>query len=344
MEELQTHQEKKDKIEGHHIPVGKEELLDLDLKHDDTQFIHFVVFVNEDNDVNTLELDRIEYADNFSKLPHVHDASSIITPMAKTTTFSLAILELLQDLGLEGNDKILVTLVPKAGTKILVCKSQLVGGVTRDLQLPSEHSGKKEAVRLLGPPARFEASKLKVAFTGEEIDTYSRVVPRTYTLSHCDFTANLTLTISNIINLDQLKGWYNKDDVVAEWTQVNGNMCLDVHCYVSGPNLLQELAAEFRYLIFSKELPLVLEAVLYGDSVLFKENPELTNALVRVFFHSSSKKYNHVECWGPLKDAVKGRPGDHINGLSSAARQDSRPHNILGSAKSIFQALATFLL
>ncbi|XP_031114906.1 magnesium dechelatase SGRL, chloroplastic [Ipomoea triloba] len=201
-----------------------------------------------------------------------------------------------------------------------------------------------QAVRLLGPPARFEASKLKVAFTGEETDTYSRVVPRTYTLSHCDFTANLTLTISNIINLDQLKGWYNKDDVVAEWTQVNGNMCLDVHCYVSGPNLLQELAAEFRYLIFSKELPLVLEAVLYGDSVLFKENPELTNALVRVFFHSSSKKYNHVECWGPLKDAVKGRPGDHINGLSSAARQDSRPHNIWGSAKSIFQALATFLL
>nr|GME17983.1 protein STAY-GREEN LIKE, chloroplastic [Ipomoea batatas] len=209
----------------------------------------------------------------------------------------------------------------------------------------AKESFKRQAVRLLGPPARFEASKLKVAFTGEETDTYSRVVPRTYTLSHCDFTANLTLTISNIINLDQLKGWYNKDDVVAEWTQVNGNMCLDVHCYVSGPNLLQELAAEFRYLIFSKELPLVLEAVLYGDSVLFKENPELTNALVRVFFHSSSKKYNHVECWGPLKDAVKGRPGDHINGLSSAARQDSRPqHNIWGSAKSIFQALATFLL
>ncbi|XP_019154555.1 PREDICTED: protein STAY-GREEN LIKE, chloroplastic [Ipomoea nil] len=201
-----------------------------------------------------------------------------------------------------------------------------------------------QAVRLLGPPARFEASKLKVAFTGEETDTYSRVVPRTYTLSHCDFTANLTLTISNIINLDQLKGWYNKDDVVAEWTQEKGNMCLDVHCYVSGPNLLQELAAEFRYLIFSKELPLVLEAVLYGDSVLFEENPELTNALVRVFFHSSSKKYNHVECWGPLKDAVKGRPGDHINGVSSGARQDSGPHNIWGSAKSIFQALATFLL
>jgi len=64
----------------------------------------------------------------------------------------------------------------------------------------------------------------------------------------------------------QLKGWYNKDDVVAEWTQVNGNMCLDVHCYVSGPNLLQELAAEFRYLIFSKELPLVSLSNSYNMS------------------------------------------------------------------------------
>lgn len=59
------------------------------------------------------------------------------------------------------------------------------------------------------------------------------------------------------IFLWQLKGWYNKDDVVAEWTEVKGNLFLDVHCYVSGPNPLQELAAEFRYHIFSKELPLV---------------------------------------------------------------------------------------
>lgn len=29
------------------------------------------------------------------------------------------------------------------------------------------------------------------------------------------------------------------------------------------------------------------------------------NAIVRVYFHSSSKKYNRVECWGPLKDAAK---------------------------------------
>lgn len=78
--------------------------------------------------------------------------------------------------------------------------------------------------------------------------------PRTALHMKCDveflFTNELLLTL-------QLRGWYSKDDVVAEWTEVKGNLFLDVHCYVSGPNFLPELAAEFRYHIFSKELPLV---------------------------------------------------------------------------------------
>ena len=125
---------------------------------------------------------------------------------------------------------------------------------------------------------------------GEEVGKSTRIVPRTYTLSHCDFTANLTLTISNIIHRNQLKGWYNKDDDVAEWTEVNCDLFLNLHCYVSGPNSLSDMAAEFRYHIFSKELPLVLEAVLYGVSDLFQERQELMDALVIVYFHSSSKK------------------------------------------------------
>ncbi|KAK7840418.1 magnesium dechelatase SGRL, chloroplastic [Quercus suber] len=199
-----------------------------------------------------------------------------------------------------------------------------------------------EAVRLLGPPARFEASKLKVVFLGEELNKYSGILPRTYILSHCDFTANLSLNISNVINLDQLRGWYNKDDVVAEWKKVKDDMCLHVHCYVSGPNPLLDLAAEFRYHIFSKELPLVLKAVLHGDSVLFRDHPELLDALVRVYFHSSSQKYNRTECWGPLKKAAEGRQGDQIQGLISAS-EDSLKQK-WGKPRSIFQALFAFLL
>ncbi|KAK9080098.1 hypothetical protein SSX86_001773 [Deinandra increscens subsp. villosa] len=201
-----------------------------------------------------------------------------------------------------------------------------------------------QAVKLLGPPATFDSSKLEVIFKGEEKDQYKRIVPRTYNLSHCDFTANLTLTISNAIDYDQLKGWYNKDDVVAQWAEVKGHMCLDVHCYVSGPNSLLDLVAELRYYIFSKELPLVLEAVLYGDHILFSEHKELMDAFVRVFFHSSSRKYNRVECWGPLKDAAKGRVGDLIQGLLAENVERAAPRKSLGISKSVFQVLCTFLL
>ncbi|XAR62878.1 hypothetical protein NMG60_11017791 [Bertholletia excelsa] len=211
-------------------------------------------------------------------------------------------------------------------------------------RIPSYNGLVFQAARLLGPPAKFEASKLEVVLMGEHPDKYEAIVPRTYTLSHCDLTANLTLTISNIIRFDQLKGWYNKDDVVAEWKEVKGVMYLDVHCYVSGPNLLLDVAAEFRYHIFSKELPLVLKAVMHGDSLLFSKHQELLDALVRVYFHSSSKKYNRVECWGPLKNAAQEGQGDQISNLLNASMEDPRGPTIWGSPKSIFQALVAFLL
>lgn len=200
-----------------------------------------------------------------------------------------------------------------------------------------------EAVRLLGPQARFEASKLTVDFMGQNVDEYSRVMPRIYILSHCDFTANLTLTISNIINVDQLQGWYSKDDVVAEWKDMKGKLCLVVHCYVSGPNnLLRDLVAELRYHIFSKELPLVLQAILYGDSALFREHPELMEAVVWVYFHSSSPKYNCIECWGPLKDAAQRK--DQVGGLLTEMGILQQQRSKVQSPKSFLQTLFAFLL
>ncbi|KAJ4953864.1 hypothetical protein NE237_030696 [Protea cynaroides] len=39
---------------------------------------------------------------------------------------------------------------------------------------------------------------------GEAIEKYTEFFPRTYILSHCDMTANLTLAISNSTNIDQV--------------------------------------------------------------------------------------------------------------------------------------------
>ncbi|XP_027361300.1 protein STAY-GREEN, chloroplastic-like [Abrus precatorius] len=167
--------------------------------------------------------------------------------------------------------------------------------------------------RLFGP-AIFEASKLKVLFLGVDENKHPGNLPRTYTLTHSDITAKLTLAISQTINNSQLQGWYNRlqrDEVVAQWKKVKGKMSLHVHCHISGGHFLLDVLAKLRYFIFCKELPVVLKAFVHGDGNLFNNYPELQDALVWVYFHSNIREFNKVECWGPLKEASAPSYGSH---------------------------------
>jgi len=209
------------------------------------------------------------------------------------------------------------------------------------------------AAKLLGPPTTFNAAKLKVEFAGEELlRGKKQAFPRAYTLTHCDLTANLTLAVTGPMTSEQLRSWQStlqRDDVVAEWKEAAagaGEMTLHVHCFVSGANLLQELAAGFRYYVFSKELPLVLKAVVHGDAALFSERPELMEAKVWVHFHSSSRKYNRIECWGPLREATKRNLhllDGRLDELQSAITR-SRRRRKWASPETIFNALVALLL
>ena len=163
-----------------------------------------------------------------------------------------------------------------------------------------------QRARLFGP-AIFEASKLKVLFVGMDEEKHPGKLPRTYTLTHSDVTARLTLAVSHTIHAAQLQGWYNRlqrDEVVAEWKKVQGAMSLHVHCHISGGHFLLDLIAPLRYYIFRKELPVVLKAFVHGDGSLFSQHPELEEATVWVYFHSNNPNFNRVECWGPLRDAA----------------------------------------
>ncbi|KDP25538.1 hypothetical protein JCGZ_20694 [Jatropha curcas] len=190
---------------------------------------------------------------------------------------------------------------------------------------PSRRKVKKKSMsispvaRLFGPSI-FEASKLKVLFVGVDEKKHPAKLPRTYTLTHSDITARLTLAISQTINNSQLQGWANKlyrDEVVAEWKKVKGKMSLHVHCHISGGHFLLDLCAKLRYFIFCKELPVVLKAFVHGDGNLFNFYPELQEALVWVYFHSNIPEFNRAECWGPIKDARRpsscGDNGSHEN-------------------------------
>eukprot|EP00249_Psilotum_nudum_P004754 c18253_g1_i5 orf=1154-1942(+) len=140
---------------------------------------------------------------------------------------------------------------------------------------PSSRFSQKVVARLFGP-AIFEDSKLKVLFLGTEKDKHPEQLPRTYTLTHSDISAKLTLAISQTINKAQFQGWYSqlqRDEVLAEWKKAQGSMSLHVHCHISGGHWLLNTIAKLRFYIFRKELPVVLEAFRRGDRTLLRKHP-----------------------------------------------------------------------
>ncbi len=129
------------------------------------------------------------------------------------------------------------------------------------------------------------------------------VTPRRYTLTHSDTTGELFLTVGADYDREQISGWYTRlmrDEVLAEWRQDADGPALHVSCHVSGG--LAFGPAGWRYAIFQRELPLVLEAFRHGDRALYAAHPELDQAPVKVHFHSTWRRYHGMERWGTLAD------------------------------------------
>jgi hypothetical protein len=129
------------------------------------------------------------------------------------------------------------------------------------------------------------------------------VTPRRYTLTHSDTTGDLSLTIGPAFDQAQISGFYTRlmrDEVLAEWREEEGGPSLHVYCHVSGGLVFG--SASFRYAIFRRELPLVLESFRYGDRRLFEAYPELDEAPIRVHFRSNRRRYRRRERWGTPAD------------------------------------------
>lgn len=84
---------------------------------DSTKFIKFDVYVNDEDD-DKKELDRAEYAGTFAQIPHrTKDKKD-------TSTISLKLTELYEDIDVTDDDEIVVTLIPKANGKAVT-----IGGI-----------------------------------------------------------------------------------------------------------------------------------------------------------------------------------------------------------------------
>ncbi|KAL0320498.1 UNVERIFIED_CONTAM: Polyphenol oxidase, chloroplastic [Sesamum radiatum] len=97
---LRTPEEKENKVEL---------LLIEDIEVDIGEFVKFNVFVDEEED-DFDDLNKAEYLGTFSHVPHKHD-----TPMKIKAQERLELNALLEDLDVEGDEEILITLVPIAG-------------------------------------------------------------------------------------------------------------------------------------------------------------------------------------------------------------------------------------
>lgn len=136
-------------------------------------------------------------------------------------------------------------------------------------------------------------------------DTTSGIenLPRRYTLTHSDLTGDLFLTIGDDYDKKQISRLYTRlmrDEVLAELIKNEDSVEFRVYCHVSGGFVFG--TAKWRSDIFHLELPLVMEAIRYGDRNLFETYPNLDQTPVMVYFYSHNSRYNQVENWGVMAD------------------------------------------
>ena len=148
--------------------------------------------------------------------------------------------------------------------------------------------------------SQLKPEKLHVQFD-ETIWDQKAVFPRCYTLTHSDRTGDLFLTIAPTYDQDQVSGWYTRlmrDEVLAEWKD-GDTPSLHLHCHVSGGLVLGP--AKWRTAIFQQHLPLVVEALCYGDRDFIRSHPLLHNAPILVHFHARQKALDSVVAWGKVR-------------------------------------------
>lgn len=140
---------------------------------------------------------------------------------------------------------------------------------------------------------RLNPDKLYVEFRNGVTMT-KPVIGRKYTLTHSDITADLFLTIGLQFAYDKIN--VMRDEVLAEWRKNHEFPFLYVYVYVDGQ--FDPVVSTVRNEIFRREMPLVLEAIRYGDKIFFETHSDLDNAPIWIHFDSTNPKYNRFEYWG----------------------------------------------
>lgn len=145
--------------------------------------------------------------------------------------------------------------------------------------------------------SKLNSEKLSVDFR-EGVTPTDPIIPRHYTLTHSDITAELFLTIGLEYAYDKINSM--RDEVLGKWIKVGKEYFFYVYLHVDDKSVPSLTVV--RNSIFRRELPLALEAIRYGDRKLFHAHTELDNSQIIVYFNSSNPYFKKIENWGTFLD------------------------------------------
>jgi hypothetical protein len=149
--------------------------------------------------------------------------------------------------------------------------------------------------------SEFNPKKLHIHFDNQD-NTQDSILPRKYTLTHSDTTGDLFLSIGKNYDYEKFSNLYSKllrDEVLGEWQNLE-QVRLVIHCHCSGGIALG--SAKWRDSIFRHHMPMVLEALCYGDILFLIKNQDFQKAPIYIHFHARKKTLDSIEQWGIIKD------------------------------------------
>lgn len=145
--------------------------------------------------------------------------------------------------------------------------------------------------------SKFDPNKLNVELK-DNITSSEPIIPRRYTLTHSDITAELFLTIAK--NYDYSSISIMRDEVLGEWMLINEHYFYFVNLHLDGHDDTSNVS--IRNEIFIRELPLALQAIRYGDREFFNNHIVLDLVPILVYFNSKDSKYNRIENLGTFSN------------------------------------------
>lgn len=144
----------------------------------------------------------------------------------------------------------------------------------------------------------FNQDKLNTNFM-TPATSYDPIVGRKYTLTHSDITGDLFLDIGCEYNYDAID-LDMRDELLGVIKSAHDNIYnLFFYAYVEDEDY--EVAAK-KYEHFKRNMDLALQAIIYGDRLLFEKYPYLVNTPIFVKFDSNFDIFNNYENYGYIKD------------------------------------------